>query len=460
MHQNILVYFRNDLRLHDHEPLQTAAENGTRMIGMYNFNPEHFKKNKFGFRRIGAFRARFMMESVEELRTKLRKIGGDLIITIGNPVDTIPALCRKLQIHQVVAHDEPAYEEQQEQKALADKLLKEKIELKLFWGNTLLHPDELPFTKNNIPELFTDFRKAVERKAVYRTSLSEIRKLSVIPHNLPELTCNLQALGFDKEEHVDRDYLFAGGETAALKRLQYYFWETKLVATYKETRNGLLGSDFSSHFSPWLASGCLSPARVMDELKVFESTQVKNDSTYWLLFELLWRDFFRFSMRKFGAAYFKKEGIKNQSISWVEDIELFEKWRLGKTGFPFIDANMRELLHTGFMSNRGRQNVASFLCKNLGINWLWGAAWFESVLIDYDACSNYGNWAYIAGVGNDARIFRYFNIDKQADTYDKSGMYRKYWLDKDGYLSAAHKPIVDLEESMKIAENRFKESIK
>jgi deoxyribodipyrimidine photo-lyase len=98
------------------------------------------------------------------------------------------------------------------------------------------------------------------------------------------------------------------------------------------------------------------------------------------------------------------------------------------TGYPLVDANMRELARTGFMSNRGRQNVASFLTKNLGINWQMGAEWFESVLIDYDVCSNWGNWNYTAGVGNDARGFRYFNIPKQSKDYDPQGVYLKHWL--------------------------------
>jgi deoxyribodipyrimidine photo-lyase len=114
-------------------------------------------------------------------------------------------------------------------------------------------------------------------------------------------------------------------------------------------------------------------------------------------------------------------------IAWKEDWQRFELWRSGMTGFPLVDANMRELAATGFMSNRGRQNVASFLTKNLGIDWRMGAEYFESMLIDYDVCSNWGNWNYTAGVGNDARGFRFFNITKQAKDYDAKGNYVKHW---------------------------------
>jgi deoxyribodipyrimidine photo-lyase len=131
---------------------------------------------------------------------------------------------------------------------------------------------------------------------------------------------------------------------------------------------------------------------------------------------------------KFGNKIFHKKGIMNKPIVWKTNRNIFEKWRLGETGVPLIDANMKELLETGFMSNRGRQNVASFLVRDLQIDWRWGAAWFESQLIDYDVCSNWGNWLYGAGVGNDPRDNRYFNILKQATNYDSKGEYVKHWL--------------------------------
>jgi deoxyribodipyrimidine photo-lyase len=190
----------------------------------------------------------------------------------------------------------------------------------------------------------------------------------------------------------------------------------------------MLGADYSSKFSPWLALGCLSPRYVADRVKRYERDRLANDSTYWLIFELLWRDFFRFVAMKYGDRLFAKSGLQGKNIPWRLDWEKFQKWQVGMTGYPLIDANMRELAATGFMSNRGRQNVASFLTKNLGIDWRMGAEWFESLLIDYDVCSNYGNWNYTAGIGNDARDFRYFNIPKQSKDYDPKGSYLKHWL--------------------------------
>ena len=242
----------------------------------------------------------------------------------------------------------------------------------------------------------------------------------------------LADLGYQAPERDERAvWQFKGGETEGLKRMHHYFWEADALRNYKETRNGLLGADYSSKFSPWIALGCLSPREVYWEVKKYESERIANDSTYWLVFELLWRDYFRFMFKKYGNKFFHKTGFKGQQLPEAPNQEeLFERWKNGQTGVPFIDANMHELNATGFMSNRGRQNVASYLVKDLKVNWTWGAAYFEEKLIDYCPASNWGNWAYVAGVGNDPREDRYFNIAKQAQTYDPKGAYVAYWLDQ------------------------------
>jgi deoxyribodipyrimidine photo-lyase len=222
---------------------------------------------------------------------------------------------------------------------------------------------------------------------------------------------------------------FSGGESEAWNRIESYFFKEKNLLQYKETRNGLIGTSYSSKLSPWLAQGCISPKSVYYNVKKLENEVGANDSTYWLIFELLWRDFFRFSMKKYGALYFLKGGIQNKNMdTYQNDPEKIDRWVQGKTGVDFVDANMKELSQTGFISNRGRQIVASYFCNDLKLDWRYGAAYFEAQLIDYDPCSNWGNWAYIAGVGNDNRNDRYFNIEKQQKTYDPHGEYCKIWL--------------------------------
>ena len=243
---------------------------------------------------------------------------------------------------------------------------------------------------------------------------------------------------------------FEGGETAGLERLRYYLWETDLVKDYKETRNGLIGSDYSSKFSAWLAQGCLSPKMIYHELKKYEAERGANKSTYWLFFELLWRDFFRLMGKKYEEKIFLKGGTKDDAPDGLRNNwQHFRPWLEGETGVPFIDANMRELNLTGFMSNRGRQNVASFLVKDLKINWQMGAEYFESMLIDYDVTSNWGNWNYVAGVGSDPREDRYFNIVKQARRYDPQGDYVRLWVPE---LSDLPTDFIHIPDQMQFAE--------
>jgi len=225
---------------------------------------------------------------------------------------------------------------------------------------------------------------------------------------------------------------FRGGEAAALARVRHYIWDSDSLRMYKETRNGLMGADYSSKFSPWLAAGCLSPRLVAAEVAEYERVRVANDSTYWLLFELLWRDYMRLYALAHGTAIFKQQGVRGAAggpaRAWGSDRGVLSAWALGRTGWPFVDAGMRELLGSGFMSNRLRQNVASFLTRDAETDWRLGADWFEGLLIDSDVASNFGNWTYAAGVGADPREDRYFLIPKQSRDYDGSGEFMRHWL--------------------------------
>ncbi|NEQ55585.1 MAG: DASH family cryptochrome, partial [Leptolyngbya sp. SIO3F4] len=304
-----------------------------------------------------------------------------------------------------------------------------KIGYEVYWGTTLYHPDDLPFEISHLPKVFTSFRKKVEKSSSVYAAFAAPKQLPPLPKIERGELPTLDTLGLDQKTPDPRGVLgFNGGETEALKRLKHYFWDADKLRVYKQTRNGMLGADYSSKFSPWLALGCLSPRRIYEEVGSYETDRVRNESTYWLIFELLWRDYFRFICAKHRDTVFYPSGLRGLQVAWKEDWQRFEQWTIGETGYPLIDANMRELAATGFMSNRGRQNVASFLTKNLGIDWRMGAEWFESLLIDYDVCSNWGNWNYTAGIGNDARGFRYFNIPKQSKDYDPDGNYVKHWL--------------------------------
>ncbi len=429
--QNIIFWFRNDLRLHDNEALLKATKAGN-VIPVYVFDERQFKDTALGFKRTGAFRAKFLLEAVEDLRNNLRQIGSDLIIRVGKPEEILANMAAEWQAAAVYASKEVTQEETTVEAQLSKRIKPLNIEIELIWIATLYHARDLPFQINFIPDVFTEFRKKVELSAKIRATFDAPTQLPAIEKEieLGELP-TLKDLGFKEIPKLDnRSVLpFKGGENEALVRLNDYFWKKNLLKTYKETRNELIGGDYSSKFSVWLSLGCISPRKIYEEIKKYEAERVSNDSTYWLGFELIWRDYFHFVALKYGTRIFKTSGIKNDLLKpWKRDKVNFEKWVNGETGVPFIDANMKELKLTGFMSNRGRQNVASYLTKDLGIDWTWGASYFESQLIDYDVCSNWGNWNYNAGVGNDPRENRYFNIETQVEKYDKNGDYVKLWL--------------------------------
>ena len=429
MTQRIIIWYRNDLRLHDHEPMHRALQQQAQVIPLYCFNERQFGTTAFGFPKTGQYRAQFLLESLRDLKTSLGKLGSDLVVRRGLPEEIIPAIAKQLDVAAVYYQEEVTSEELEVEIALEEALSKIGVKLQSFWGVTLYHTDDLPFEIFDVPELYTNFRKQVEKKATVNPTLPTPTELPSLPNidsgELPDIT----DLGLEPPQFDERAVLkFKGGETEGKQRLNNYLWQQDCLKDYKQTRNGMLGADYSSKFSAWLALGCLSPRYIYKQVQNYEEERVKNDSTYWLVFELIWRDFFRFICAKHGNHLFRLSGLQGVEIPWKEDWERFNVWREGKTGYPLVDANMREIAATGYMSNRGRQNVASFLTKNLGIDWRMGAEWFESLLVDYDVCSNWGNWNYTAGVGNDARGFRYFNIPKQSKEYDPQGEYLKHWL--------------------------------
>lgn len=427
--QRILIWYRNDLRIHDLLTLDEAVQQGAEIIPVYCFDDRLFEETSFGFAKTGNYRAGFLIESVADLRSSLQKLGSDLVVRRGLPEEVIPAIAEQLKVDGVYYSTEATSEEKEVEKKLEQVLSDRNIKVKGYWQATLYFPEDLPFEISQTPEVYTKFRKRVEKDSQISAAIAAPTELPPLPEiELGEIP-TLDDFGLSTPEFDERGVLrFKGGETEGIKRLKDYFWQEDCLREYKQTRNGMLGANYSSKFSAWLAMGCISPRYINDQVIEYEAQRVKNDSTYWLVFELIWRDFFRFIVTKHGNQVFKIEGMRGVEIPWQQDWKRFDLWREGKTGYPLVDANMREFAATGFMSNRGRQNVASFLTKNLGIDWRMGAEWFESLLVDYDVCSNWGNWNYTAGVGNDSRGFRYFNIVKQTKDYDPQGKYIKHWL--------------------------------
>lgn len=417
-----ILWFRNDLRLADHPAVTHALADNDAVLPVFIIDPRQIGPLPFGFGRLGPFRAQFLLESLFDLDAQLRIRGSALRVFIGEPAEVLQRIAQEWGATAVYTTLHHAHEEQEQLRRVS-----EAIRVKTSEPPTLLHPDDLPFPIDKLPKVFTAFRHKVEAHWKVRDVLPEPTSVPT-PQEWTSQLPTLADLGNEAPTSDPRAVLpFRGGRAAALDRLKHYFWDTRSLATYKETRNGMIGANYSSKFSPWLASGSMSAREVYHQVKRFEQHFGANESTYWLVFELLWRDFFQFMAAKHGADLFKRSGIAGAPPKGDRDRRRFEAWCEGRTGQPFIDAHMRELAATGWMSNRGRQNVASYLVNDLGLDWRMGAYWFEHMLIDYDPCSNWGNWQYLSGVGNDPREGRRFDPVRQAGMYDPDEQFIRQW---------------------------------
>lgn len=388
-----IYWFRNDLRLNDNPAWQEARHASTRVVPVYVHDSHLVTKTRWGFERSGAHRRHFLRKALDGLKQSLAEIGLPLIELEG---PTAAALTDVAQCHgskRIVCEDIAAPYE----RAHVAVVRAGGIDVQALWQSSLLHPNSLPFEIADLPGSFTTFRKRVEASAC-----------------LPRVPQQLQGPPHPRSL-----------ESVAHAHLQRYFKDGH-AQSYKLTRDFLQGENASSGWSRWLALGILSPQQVYDALKSSERDRGANDSTYWLWFELLWRDYFRFLHLRYGAKLYGALGLSDVPLP-VHDARGFERWCEGRTGAPLVDAGMRELRATGHLSNRMRQIVASHLIYNVGGDYRAGAAWFEHHLVDYDPYSNQGNWLYIAGRGTDPRGGRRFDIAWQTQQHDPDGAYRRQW---------------------------------
>jgi len=418
-----ILWFRNDLRLHDNETLHSALKMAKPVLMVYIIDPRQFEVNALKFRKTGRLRFRFLMETLSSLRNACLQKGGNLMIKVGIPEVILPELIDEFDVNHLFYQKEITSEEVAIEAALSERLTALPCEITAVWGLTLYHIDDAPFSPQDTPLTSKAFRLNLTKKAEVRPCFDTPSELPPFPAvkdwgKLPEVS----DVGLEHESGLTENSSFVGGEEHALARLDHYTFKTEQLTAYRWTRNRSLGMDYSSKFSPWMALGSLSPRKIYWQIKDYESRIKKNASTWWLVFELVWRDYFKFLAMRFGNLIFSEGGYRQRKVEWKTDKKLFDRWCQGQTGIPFVDAHMRELNQTGFMSNRGRVNCASFLTRDYQIDWRWGAAWFEKQLLDYDVCSNWLNW------NTQATEIWYTNPIHQGYKYDKKGDYVRFWL--------------------------------
>ncbi|KAI0201773.1 cryptochrome [Astrocystis sublimbata] len=508
---NVLVYLvRHDLRVADNpilDRLASSTDHGfTHLLPVYVLPPYQIEVSGFlkdgekspfpeakgelsGFWRCGPHRARFIAQAIWNFKDNLKALENDLIIRIGQPQEVLNNIVEGLKQHQknvgaVWMIAEEGYEEQREEKNMAEACSNLGIDLQLWVDEKYFIDDRdvKPEGAQDLPDVFTTYRKMNEplrerpRPTVPRPAAGSLPKTvesSEMPSQAhpfeipPSLEAFETALVAPIESAVPKvvavepgtsAHPFRGGEDSALQRLRYLI-KSGNASSYKTSRNGLLGMDYSTKLSAHLAQGSITARQVHEELLHFENGtdqqyaetegfgEGENEGTKAIRFELLWRDYMRLCTRKFKAKLFYRSGFRNyHSHKWkmgskvgettgeqatpTDEVSTTMKRVFeGTTGQSLIDASSRELIHTGYTSNRARQNVGSFFAKHLNIDWRYGAEWYEFMLVDYDVNSNWSNWQYVAGVGNDPRgENRIFNPVKQAFDYDKDGDYVRCWV--------------------------------
>ncbi|KAI0020048.1 DASH family cryptochrome [Xylariomycetidae sp. FL0641] len=508
---NVLIYFvRRDMRVADNpilHQLASSPDHGfTHLLPVFVIPPHQIEVSGFvkdgatspypearsevgRYWRCGTHRVKFIAQSVWNMKENLARLGSGLIVRIGRHEEVLKTLIDGLaendfKVGATWMIEEEGYEEGRDVKTVTKVCQDNDVDIRV-WTDEKYFVDDRDVgleSPQELPDVFTTYRKIMEPlKEKPRATLPEPSQGSLpkwideesipaqaepfrIPSSLEQFVAGLMSpitAAIPKAvppEEGKSAHPFTGGETHGLERLEFLV-KSGNATSYKASRNGLLGTDFSTKLSAYLAQGCITARQVHAALEGFEdgkderfsSTEGygegENEGTKAIRIELLWRDYMRLCTQKFKNKLFHRAGFRNEYTNkWktanpsdpennnkeqtAEEIgKIVNRVMEGTTGHSLIDASQRELIFSGYTSNRARQNVASFLAKHLGIDWRYGAEWYEMFLVDYDVSSNWANWQYVAGVGNDPRgEARIFNPVKQAFDYDKDGDYVRTWV--------------------------------
>ena len=429
---SIIVWFRTDLRLHDNPALYAAIRQSERIIPLYIHAP-----HEDGRWQPGAASRWWLHYSLSSLGRDLRKLGSRLIIRAGNSLEQLQHLSDEtgaIDIYTTRCYSPDCIERDNN---LQRALHTAGIGFTLFNGNLLLEPDNIRNKAGKPFKVFTPYWRTHQQ-------LFSLPTLLPVPNRLPSAPSRLTSLTLAKLELLPAQPWDKGmrqtwqvGERAALNMLQTH--TTDIIAAYPDTHDRP-DIDGTSRLSPYLHFGELSVRQVARTLM---QTRQKRDQTgaAALLRQLVWRDFSHHILWHFPATTDKPFNARYNQFPWQRrtNARMLKAWQQGLTGFPIVDAGMRQLWQTGWMHNRVRMIVASLLTKNAGIHWQLGARWFWDTLVDADLAQNSMNWQWVAGCGVDAApYFRIFNPVLQSRKFDPRGEYIRHWVPELAALPTEH----------------------
>lgn len=331
MRKASIVWFRSDLRCHDNEALATASKESLSVLPVYVFDPREFGKSSSGFDKTGPHRARFLLQCVADLREKIKELGSDLVVRVGKPEEVLLSLAKAIGADALYAHQEVSYEGMQSEKKVIAALREEGVDTKYFWGSTLFHLDDLPFKLEDIPATYSSFHEKVSKISV-RETIETPKQLKGLPirgsvklGDMPTLEeLGVKQLSSPRKGVSCVATPLIGGEKEALQRLERLAADyVKQSSNKNNTKANLHGSSFSSKISPWLSLGCLSPRRALEGFRsqghsgavASVGTDTSQSGTNWLVYELLWRDFFRFVTKKQAISRLSAEATKGTDVA-------------------------------------------------------------------------------------------------------------------------------------------------
>lgn len=430
MNGTAIWWIRRDLRLTDNPALHAAMENGRFVIPLFVLDERLLDSKNTAPQRIA-----FMLDGLRALDAELKARGSKLIVRTGRPEQIVPHVVQESGATNVYAIEDVSPFSRKRDAAVA-----EHAPLRLLPGLTI-YPTELIHKADGTPYIvFTPFSKIWKRlMPPERSDLLPAPDYIATPTDLPSDSI---------DNTLQRTTPFLPSEAEAQRRLAAFtIGDEAPIWGYANGRNQL-DLDGTSQLSPYLRFGMLSARQTavyaQEAIAAAPSPAAREGASSWLN-ELIWRDFYIAVLHHFPHVSQRSFRPQYESIRWNNSVADMEAWRSGQTGFPVVDAAMRQLLQTGWMHNRARMITASFLVKDLLIDWRWGEQWFMQNLVDGDLAANNGGWQWSAGTGTDAApYFRIFNPVTQAKRFDPDGHYIRRWLPQlaavpDRYIHEPHK---------------------
>jgi deoxyribodipyrimidine photo-lyase len=382
LQKNGLIWFKNDLRLHDNQTLVAAVAACDSILPIYIIDPSWSESTVYGFRKTGAIRMQFIAECIADLKQQLRNTGSDLYVYYGKPEKIIPKLVLQYRITDVFTKQEFGCDEVSLNQKINKLTQSFRIKFHTYNTNTLFDLDFKIIVENKLLENFSNFKQYVLDNCTVPIIQETARITSTI-------NCDDSIADADIKNYLtltNSANFICGGESAALHQAECFFNE---VHTSKN----------NTKFSAWFAQGCLSVRYINQQISAANKSNKEQYNS--LITDLIWRDYYYYQFAKHGKYFFRQGGVHNKKLACIKDYAALQHWITAQTENEFVNASMQELKKTGWINRLGRQAVVDYLSKQLLVDWRIGGAYFESQLIDYDVCQNYGNWANKVGVGAD-----------------------------------------------------------